>query len=102
MSWLLLDPNTEVWSPISVEEAFDFVDDLVGDDEIQTMLDDVFDLIEVCGVSYGAGEILRAVDPIHFAMERREWVWSIMDALKCGHSPAVDDELIDLLAWRCE
>jgi len=73
---------------VSSFRGFDVIDGEISlsDNEYSEYLDDIYDTVEICGLSYSAGDALKSVDPVAF---------------RCGksdHQSEIQAELEDQLA----
>lgn len=69
--------------------------------DFEDMLNENYEEVNVLGITYGAGTVLKAVDPIAFrcAMSDEPVVW-VCD--ECGEEYSDEDEAEECCKWEVE
>ena len=72
--WIWKDTGEQVSERQLFDEIYEWLDDDFDDEENEKYLNDMEQDVEIFGVKYGKGSILRKVDPLMFEMKRQETV----------------------------
>lgn len=72
--WIWKDTGEQVSERQLFDEIYEWLDDDFDDEEYEKYLNDMEQDVEIFGVKYGKGSILRKVDPLMFEMKRQETV----------------------------
>ena len=98
--WIWKDTGEQVSERQLFDEIYEWLDNDFDDEEYEKYLNDMERDVEIFGVKYGKGSILRKVDPLMFEMMRQETVQFYAEENTYGLEPynLMDgDELCDVL-----
>ena len=98
--WIWKDTGEQVSERQFFDEIYEWLDDDFDDEEYEEYLNNMEPDLEIFGVNYGKGSILRKVDPQMFEMMRQETVqfYAEENTYDLEHHNLMDgDELCDVL-----
>lgn len=98
--WIWKDTGEQVSERQLSDEIYEWLNDDFDDEKHEEYLNDMESDVEIFGVKYGKGSILRKVDPLMFEMMRQETVqfYAEENTYELEHHNLMDgDELCDVL-----
>lgn len=98
--WIWKDTGEQVSERQLFDEIYDWLDDDFDDEEYEEYLNNMEPDVEIFGVKYGKGSILRKVDPLMFETMREETVQFYAEENTYDlepHNLMDGDELCDVL-----
>lgn len=98
--WIWKDTGEQVSERELFDEIYEWLDDDFDDEEYEEYLNNMEPDVEIFGVKYGKGSILRKVDPLMFEMMREETVQFYAEENTYeleSHNLMDGDELCDVL-----
>lgn len=108
--WIWKDTNEEVSERQLSDEIYEWWDNEFDDYRNEEFLNDLESDVEIFGVKYGKGTVLRKVDPLMFEMMRQENVqfYSSEDEFELERRSPMDGDLlediisasIDNIVWK--